>query len=181
MAPLVQTPVRVPFLNPSAPPADSTCRSCVLSQPPDQNCANRPMAFTVAGGRCCCQTNWWRNKAGRHRFYTLFCICTAASQNEPCKEFMVSLESSKMPTMSKELLQSSAAGAANGQESCFPCSNCHIWELNEPWMVPVLPWWLSVSLEHSPGQLHKLQCLPWVRCPAQPGLAGALWCSRLRC
>lgn len=39
-------------------------------------------------------------------------------QNEPCKEFMVSLESSKMP-MSKQLLQSSA----NGQESCFPYSN----------------------------------------------------------
>lgn len=101
---------RVPFFNTSAPPADSTCRNCVLPQPPDQNCDNKPTTFSMAGERCCCHTNWWRDKAGRHRFYTLFCICTAARQNEPCKEFMVSLESSKMP-MSKQLLQSSAAGA----------------------------------------------------------------------
>lgn len=90
VAPIVQTPVKVPFFNISALPADSTCRNCVLSQPPDQNCANKPTAFTTAGERCCGHTNSWRNKAGRHRFYILFCICTAARQNEPCKEFMLS-------------------------------------------------------------------------------------------
>lgn len=144
MAPIVQTPVRVPFFNTSAPPADSTCRNCVLAQPPDQNSANKPTAFTVAGERCCCQTNWWKDKAGRHRFYTLFCICTAARA-----EWAMQRIHGQFGEFQNAHVQTAPAELCKWTGIMFPLFQLIIWELKETWTV--LPWWLPVSQDHSSG------------------------------
>lgn len=120
---------RVPLFNTSALPADSTCRSCVLPQPPDQNWANKPWA----GRRKVLLSDTLMEGQSREGTdspdHSVFAQLPGRMSHAKSSWSAWRAPKCQCPNSSCRALQ-------QVQESCFPCSNCHVWEFDETWAVP---------------------------------------------